>query len=227
MWFQILETAFKKETVGLVTREQYVEKVIDRPFMYISLSLSIPGQSKFWLLNFHPLPEQRVNIRTKIEEEEKEKLQKLQQEWVWNPSLAESETYFNFFRYANISVVLLVSEKKNCKCRKGKRGEWGEIHACRSMMTLGTEVTRMSLRTVWCSNLFILFTHVLLTLLVWLFFSIIHRFSLYNQVLCYLSYWLWISLVWLFIYFCDQDCCLQFGYRISFFLSYASTPETL
>lgn len=25
--FQILETAFKKETVGLVTREQYVEKV--------------------------------------------------------------------------------------------------------------------------------------------------------------------------------------------------------
>lgn len=78
--FQILETAFKKETVGLVTREQYVEKVIDRPFMYISLSLSIPGQSKFWLLNFHPLPEQRVNIRTKIEEEEKEKLQKLQQE---------------------------------------------------------------------------------------------------------------------------------------------------
>ncbi|GAV77444.1 XAP5 domain-containing protein [Cephalotus follicularis] len=43
-----LETAFKKETVGLVTREQYVEK--------------------------------RVNIRNKIEEEEKEKLQKLQQE---------------------------------------------------------------------------------------------------------------------------------------------------
>lgn len=27
--FQILETAFKKETVGLVTREQYVEKVED------------------------------------------------------------------------------------------------------------------------------------------------------------------------------------------------------
>jgi hypothetical protein len=27
--FQILETAFKKETVGLVTREQYVEKVIE------------------------------------------------------------------------------------------------------------------------------------------------------------------------------------------------------
>jgi len=27
--FQILETAFKKETVGLVTREQYVEKVCD------------------------------------------------------------------------------------------------------------------------------------------------------------------------------------------------------
>lgn len=26
---QILETAFKKETVGLVTREQYVEKVLD------------------------------------------------------------------------------------------------------------------------------------------------------------------------------------------------------
>jgi hypothetical protein len=26
--FQILETAFKKETVGLVTREEYVEKVI-------------------------------------------------------------------------------------------------------------------------------------------------------------------------------------------------------
>ena len=25
---QILETAFKKETIGLVTREQYVEKVI-------------------------------------------------------------------------------------------------------------------------------------------------------------------------------------------------------
>lgn len=25
---QILETAFKKETVGLVTREQYVEKVL-------------------------------------------------------------------------------------------------------------------------------------------------------------------------------------------------------
>ncbi|KAJ4774859.1 Protein XAP5 CIRCADIAN TIMEKEEPER [Rhynchospora pubera] len=45
---EILETAFKKETVGLVTREQYVEK--------------------------------RVNIRTKIEEEEKEKLQKLQEE---------------------------------------------------------------------------------------------------------------------------------------------------
>ncbi|KAK4785331.1 hypothetical protein SAY86_002020 [Trapa natans] len=46
--FQILETAFKKETIGLVTREQYVEK--------------------------------RVNIRNKIEEEEKEKLQKLQKE---------------------------------------------------------------------------------------------------------------------------------------------------
>ncbi|GAB4838476.1 hypothetical protein Ancab_028020 [Ancistrocladus abbreviatus] len=45
---EILETAFKKETIGLVTREQYVEK--------------------------------RVNIRNKIEEEEKEKLQKLQQE---------------------------------------------------------------------------------------------------------------------------------------------------
>lgn len=28
--FQILETAFKKETVGLVTREQYVEKVCYR-----------------------------------------------------------------------------------------------------------------------------------------------------------------------------------------------------
>lgn len=27
--FQILETAFKKETVGLVTREQYVEKVFN------------------------------------------------------------------------------------------------------------------------------------------------------------------------------------------------------
>ncbi|XP_008812586.2 protein XAP5 CIRCADIAN TIMEKEEPER-like [Phoenix dactylifera] len=45
---EILETAFKKETVGLVTREQYVEK--------------------------------RANIWNKIEEEEKEKLQKLQQE---------------------------------------------------------------------------------------------------------------------------------------------------
>ncbi|KAK4746606.1 hypothetical protein SAY87_025643 [Trapa incisa] len=45
---EILETAFKKETIGLVTREQYVEK--------------------------------RVNIRNKIEEEEKEKLQKLQKE---------------------------------------------------------------------------------------------------------------------------------------------------
>ncbi|KAJ6707982.1 XAP-5 PROTEIN-RELATED [Salix viminalis] len=41
---EILETAFKKETVGLVTREQYVEK--------------------------------RVNIQTKFEEEEKEKLEK-------------------------------------------------------------------------------------------------------------------------------------------------------
>ncbi|MCD9558380.1 hypothetical protein HAX54_015733 [Datura stramonium] len=49
--FSILETAFKKETVGLVTREQYVEK--GRP---------------------------RVTIKTKLEEEEKEKLQKLQQE---------------------------------------------------------------------------------------------------------------------------------------------------
>lgn len=28
-FFQILETAFKKETVGLVTREQYVEKVME------------------------------------------------------------------------------------------------------------------------------------------------------------------------------------------------------
>ncbi|URD75879.1 Protein XAP5 CIRCADIAN [Musa troglodytarum] len=45
---EILETAFKKETIGLVTRELYVEK--------------------------------RVNIHNKIEEEEKEKLQKLQQE---------------------------------------------------------------------------------------------------------------------------------------------------
>lgn len=45
---EILETAFKKETVGLVTREEYVEK--------------------------------RVNIKNKIEEEEKEKLQKLQEE---------------------------------------------------------------------------------------------------------------------------------------------------
>ncbi|MED6144197.1 hypothetical protein PIB30_013311 [Stylosanthes scabra] len=45
---KILETAFKKETVGLVTGEQYVEK--------------------------------RVNIHSKIEEEEKEKLQKQQQE---------------------------------------------------------------------------------------------------------------------------------------------------
>ncbi|CAL9072519.1 unnamed protein product, partial [Musa textilis] len=45
---QIVETAFKKETIGLVTREWYVEK--------------------------------RVNIHNKIEEEEKEKLQKLQQE---------------------------------------------------------------------------------------------------------------------------------------------------
>ncbi|KAJ8765074.1 hypothetical protein K2173_010553 [Erythroxylum novogranatense] len=44
---EILETAFKKETVGLVTREQYVEK--------------------------------RVNIQNKIEEEEKEKLEKLRQ----------------------------------------------------------------------------------------------------------------------------------------------------
>lgn len=41
---EILETAFKKETIGLVTRDQYVEK--------------------------------RVNIKNKIEEEEKEKLQK-------------------------------------------------------------------------------------------------------------------------------------------------------
>ncbi|GAY66984.1 hypothetical protein CUMW_253140 [Citrus unshiu] len=49
VWFKYLrETAFKKETVGLVTREEYVEK--------------------------------RVNIRNKIEEEEKEKLQKLLQE---------------------------------------------------------------------------------------------------------------------------------------------------
>ncbi|KAI8027778.1 Protein XAP5 CIRCADIAN TIMEKEEPER [Camellia lanceoleosa] len=48
MAFQIVKTAFKKETVGLVTREHYVEK--------------------------------RVNIRTKTEEEEKEKLLKLQQE---------------------------------------------------------------------------------------------------------------------------------------------------
>ncbi|EPS67245.1 hypothetical protein M569_07530, partial [Genlisea aurea] len=45
---EILETAFKKETVGLVTRDQYVEK--------------------------------RVNIKSKIEEVEKEKLLKLQQE---------------------------------------------------------------------------------------------------------------------------------------------------
>ncbi|KAJ7545046.1 hypothetical protein O6H91_09G104200 [Diphasiastrum complanatum] len=45
---ELLESAFKKETVGLVTREQFVEK--------------------------------RVNLRSKIEEEEKEKLQKLAQE---------------------------------------------------------------------------------------------------------------------------------------------------
>ncbi|THU63741.1 hypothetical protein C4D60_Mb01t19020 [Musa balbisiana] len=44
---EILETAFKKEMIGLVTREQYVDKM--------------------------------VNIRSKIEDEEKEKLQKLQQ----------------------------------------------------------------------------------------------------------------------------------------------------
>lgn len=42
---ELLESAFKKETVGLVTREQFVEK--------------------------------RVNLRTKLEEEEKEKLAKL------------------------------------------------------------------------------------------------------------------------------------------------------
>lgn len=35
-YIQILETAFKKETVGLVTREQYVEKVI-RQFLYTSV----------------------------------------------------------------------------------------------------------------------------------------------------------------------------------------------
>lgn len=35
--FQILETAFKKETVGLVTREQYVEKVISRYISYHSV----------------------------------------------------------------------------------------------------------------------------------------------------------------------------------------------
>lgn len=34
-WLQILETAFKKETVGLVTREQYVEKVIRSQFIII------------------------------------------------------------------------------------------------------------------------------------------------------------------------------------------------
>lgn len=45
---EIIDTAFKKETIGLVTREQYVEK--------------------------------RVNIKNKIEEEEKEKLQKQLQE---------------------------------------------------------------------------------------------------------------------------------------------------
>ncbi|XP_048575029.1 serine/threonine-protein kinase STN7, chloroplastic-like [Triticum urartu] len=33
--FEILETAFKKENVSLVMREQYVEKVIARLFMYI------------------------------------------------------------------------------------------------------------------------------------------------------------------------------------------------
>ncbi|KAH9603022.1 hypothetical protein KSS87_008927 [Heliosperma pusillum] len=45
---EILETAFKKETIGLVTREEYVEK--------------------------------RVTIKTKIEEEEKDKLHKIQAE---------------------------------------------------------------------------------------------------------------------------------------------------
>lgn len=37
MVYQILETAFKKETVGLVTREQYVEKVCSILFLFISL----------------------------------------------------------------------------------------------------------------------------------------------------------------------------------------------
>jgi hypothetical protein len=37
---QILETAFKKETVGLVTREQYVEKVFN-PFHRIFLLICV------------------------------------------------------------------------------------------------------------------------------------------------------------------------------------------
>ncbi|CAL9072517.1 unnamed protein product, partial [Musa textilis] len=58
----ILETAFKKETIGLVTRELYVEK--------------------------------RVNIHNKIEEEEKEKLQKLQQECVEFTLMLPKENHY-------------------------------------------------------------------------------------------------------------------------------------
>lgn len=47
MFFQILETAFKKETVGLVTREQYVEKVSQFVCLYAFLNF----QHHLWLIN--------------------------------------------------------------------------------------------------------------------------------------------------------------------------------
>ncbi|WVZ24636.1 hypothetical protein V8G54_003180 [Vigna mungo] len=73
---EILETAFKKETVGLVTREQYVEK--------------------------------RVNIQSKIEEEEKEKLQKQQQ-----------ETHKKTFNHA----MFLADNLEANRLRRGKLGK--------------------------------------------------------------------------------------------------------
>ncbi|XP_074304448.1 protein XAP5 CIRCADIAN TIMEKEEPER isoform X2 [Silene latifolia] len=96
---EILETAFKKETIGLVTREEYVEK--------------------------------RVTIKTKIEEEEKEKLQKIQEE----EARLESEKRLKKKRKTNFRLSFSegldgteeeVEESKSEKLVKQKCGKLGK-----------------------------------------------------------------------------------------------------
>ena len=121
--FQILETAFKKETVGLVTREQYVEKVPSlSSLLFSSLVFSIPNLWRCWY-NFCMRWLERVNIQSKIEEEEKEKLQKQQQEYVFSPLLL-------LFHNLLLTILPLQTERRSFNYKSGKRGRSGAILDC-------------------------------------------------------------------------------------------------